>query len=109
MTAPVILSALLFWICVFVVFFASQGTTASEFFFGKFEPLPDHLGQWVDHGVDAQSGLLREERLLLPPGRPHAAELLHQVRYRDPVTRDIVRVEPETRTRRRRVSARSAR
>lgn len=109
MTAPVILSALLFWACVFAVFFASQGTTASEFFLGKFEPLPADLGQWVEQGLDAQSGLLREERLLLPPGRPHAGALLRQVRYRDPATRAIVRVEPEARVRRRRVSARSTR
>lgn len=108
MTAPVILSALLFWACVFVVFFASQGMTASEFVFGKFEPLPGHLGQWVEHGVDVQSGLLREKRVLLPPGRPQAGELLVQVRYRDPATRAIVRVEPEARVRRRRVSARSS-
>jgi hypothetical protein len=50
--------------------------------------------------------LVREERLLLPDGKVGARYLLLQVRYRDPVTRAIVRVKPEQRVRRRRISVR---
>jgi hypothetical protein len=105
-TAAVVLSALLFWCCVFAVFFATQETSALEFVLGRYEPLPAHLGQWQELGVDGQTGLLREERFLLPSGRPNAGHLLHQVRLRDPETQTIVRVERERRVRRRRVSAR---
>jgi hypothetical protein len=91
------------------VFFASQGTTPVEFLLGRHEPLPDDLSQWKDTGVVAQSGLLREERLLLAPGRRWGARLLRQVRYKDPSTGEIVRVEPDEPVRRRRVSTRVSR
>jgi len=100
---PVVLAALLFWICVFAVYFTSQGTTAGEFLFGKYEPLPDDIGVWKQIHGDQTLGLIQEERLLLPGGRTGAGHLLYQVRYRDPATRDIVRVEPERRIRRRRI------
>jgi hypothetical protein len=103
MVTPVVLSALLFWVCVFAVYFTSQGTTPGEFLFGKYEPLPDDLGTWKKTDGDQLPGLLREERLLLPEGQARAGHLLQQVRYRDAATRDIVRVEPERRIRRRRV------
>ena len=106
MTAAVVLSALLFWCAVFTIFFATQGTNPLEFFLGRYEPLPADLGQWRQLGRDPQTGLLREERLLLPSGRPNAARFVHQVRLRDPLTREILRVEPERHVRRRRVSAR---
>jgi hypothetical protein len=107
-TIPVILYALLFWVCVFMVMFAAQGTTPLEFFFGRYEPLPGDLGTWREVGVDQGGRLLREERSLLAGGRVGARYLLHQIRYRDRVTRAIVRVEPERRVRRRRVSSRSS-
>jgi hypothetical protein len=103
MVTPVVLTALLFWVCVFAVYFTSQGTTPGEFLFGKYEPLPDDLGTWKKAEGDQRPGLLREERLLLPEGQARAGHLLQQVRYRDAATRDIVRVEPERRIRRRRV------
>jgi hypothetical protein len=105
-TAPVVLTALLFWGAVFMIFFASQGTSPIEFFFGRYEPLPRDLGTWRATGTDERTGLLREERLLLPNDNPSASRLLRQVRYRDPVTREIAHVEPEQKVSRRRVSAR---
>jgi hypothetical protein len=102
----VVLMALLFWVGVFWIYFTAQGLTPGEFFFGRFEPLPDDLGVWQTTGHD-ESGLVVEERLLLPGDRPKAKYLVRQVRVRDPVTRAIVRVEPEARIPRRRVSARS--
>jgi hypothetical protein len=101
MTIPVVAVALLFWVCVFMIYFTSVETTPLEFFFGRYEAPPADLGTWKDAGIDS-AGLLREERCLLPEGRVRAGYLLRQVRYRDPVTRAIVRVEPERRLARRR-------
>jgi hypothetical protein len=104
-TVPVVAMALLFWACVFMVYFTSAKTTPLEFFFGRYEPPPADLGTWRQ--VGAEQGLLREERCLLPDGRHGAGYLLLQVRWREPATNAIVRVEPEQRLRRRRVSSRS--
>ena len=102
MTVPVVAVALLFWACVFMIYFTSAKTTPIEFFFGRYEPPPADLGAWTEARV-ALDGLLCEERQLLPDGRANASYLLHQVRYRDPTTRAIVRVEPERRVPRRRL------
>jgi hypothetical protein len=104
--ALVVLGALVFWAAVFAVFFVTQETTPLEFLLGRYEPLPDNLNRWLDTGLEQPSGLLREERLLLPPGRSDGPLLLRQVRYRDPKTRAIVRVCPEERVPRRRISSR---
>ncbi len=106
MTAPVVGMALLFWVCVFMIYFTSVSTTPVEFFLGRFAPPPANLGRWMDCGTDAASGQLREERWLLLEGRPRAGYLLHQVRYRDAMTGQIVRIEPERCVRRKRVSSR---
>lgn len=92
---------------VFTVFFTSQGTSPVEFFLGRYEPLPPELGTWTQTGVEERTGLLRETRLLLPGDNRKAGYLLRQVRYRNPATRAITRVEPEQKIPRRRVSARS--
>ena len=92
---------------MFSIFFASQGTSALEFLLGRFEPPPEHLNEWRDVGIEQPSGLLRQERVLFPAGRQDGAFLLRQVRYRDPMSREIVRVSPEERVRRRRVSVRN--
>jgi hypothetical protein len=105
-TAPVVAAALLFWAGVFMVYFTAASTTPVEFFFGRYEPLPEDLGVWRETGT-AESGLLREERCVLPDGRQSSGHLLRQVRFRDAVTREIVSVEPERRLPRRRVSSRS--
>jgi len=86
-----------------MVYFASQGTSPAEYLLGRLEPLPPDLGVWTERGLDPATGLLREERFLLPGGRRGAPHLLHQVRYRDPLTRNIERVDPEVRVRRRRI------
>jgi len=104
-TAPVVAAALLFWASVFMIYFTATATTPVEFFLGRFEPPPPDLGVWKEAGEDG--GLLREQRCLLPEGRRNSGYLLQQVRYRDPVSREIVRVEAEQRLPRRRVSSRS--
>jgi hypothetical protein len=104
-TVPVVAAALVFWICVFMVYFTAAGTTPREFFFGRYEPPPHDLGRWKEVGAGAKGELVREERYLLPHGRS-SRHLLQQVRYRDPLTREIVRIEPEKRVARRRISLR---
>lgn len=105
MTAPVVVVALLFWACVFMIYFTAMSTTPSEFFLGRYEPPPADLGSWKGKGT-SREGLLEEERYLMPEAR--AGYLLQQVRYRDPVTRQIVQVDAERRVPRRRVSSRGA-
>ncbi len=94
--------ALLFWTCVFMVYFTQAGTTPLEFFLGRYEPLPPDLGTWKEAGL-TDDGSRREERRLLPDGRVDASYLLLQVRYRHPTTGAIVRSDPEKRLPRRRV------
>lgn len=93
----VVLAALIFWICVFGIYFTAHGISPVEFFTGAYEPYEPELAKWHAVGADGESGLVREERLLLPDGRERASYLEHQVRHRDPVTRLIVRVEPPRR------------
>jgi hypothetical protein len=101
-TIPVVAVALLFWVGVFMIYFTSSETTPIEFFLGRYEALPADLGTWKDTGVDS-AGMIREERCLLPEGHARASYLIRQVRYRDPVLRGIVRIEPERRLPRRRL------
>lgn len=103
----VVFTALVFWAAMFTVFFTSQGTSALEFLLGRYETPPEDLNTWRDVGIEQPSGLLRQERLLFPDGRQDGPFLLRQVRYRDPSSNAIVRVSPEQRVRRRRVSTRS--
>ena len=104
-TVPVVVAALLFWVCVFMVYFTAAGTTPREFFFGAYEAPPPDLGRWKEVAVDVAAGLRREERYLLPDGE-RSRYFVQQVRYRDQLTRKIVRIEPEKRVPRRRVSVR---
>jgi hypothetical protein len=102
----VVFTALVFWAALFGIFFAAQGTSALELLFGRYEAPPEHLNQWLEIGVEKPSGLLRQERLLFPPGREDGPFLVRQVRFRDPNNRATVRVSPEERVPRRRVSVR---
>jgi hypothetical protein len=101
-----VIAALLFWVAVFMIYFTSRGTSPTEFLFGRLEPPPETLGTWQEMGHDPETRLLREERYLLPNGDLGSAYLLQQVRFRDAITRSIVRTDPERRVRRRRASSR---
>ncbi len=107
-TAPVVGVALLFWACVFMVYFTAAETTPVEFFFGRYEPLPPDLGVWKEIAAPNASGLICEQRCVLPGGRRASRHLIRQMRYRNAETRAIVRVEPEERVARRRISSRPA-
>jgi len=98
----VVLAALMFWTCVFAAYFTARGISPLDFFLGAYEPYDPELAQWRACGRDEATGVIREERVLLPDGRERAAYLEHQARYRDPVTGKIRSVEPPRRARRKR-------
>jgi hypothetical protein len=89
------LTAVLFWIAVFLTLFGAQGTASLDFLLGRYEELPSDLGVWSESGVDERTGLVREERYVLPGENMASKHLFHQVRYRNPETRSIVSTEPE--------------
>jgi len=99
-----VIVAVVFWGSVFIAFLKSAGTTPSEFVFGRYEPPPADLGLWKE--IPSEPGLICEERCLLPEGQS-APYLLLQRRYRDAATREILRIDPEERIARRRVSLRT--
>jgi len=103
MIPVVVAAALLFWIGVFTVYFTSQGISPLDFLLGAYEPFNPELARWRVTGADPQSGLIREERLLVPEGGPASRYLERQVRHRDPITQRIVVVEPPSRVRRQRL------
>lgn len=98
----VIGAAALFWLCVFAAYLTAQGISPLEFLIGARRPFDPSLAHWKVTGVEHPSGLIREERFLLPEGRQDASYLEHQVRYRDPTSRGIVKVESTKRVPRRR-------
>jgi len=87
---------------------------AAEERLGVLEPLPSDLGIWrtedspPDAEVATARGLVRQVRVLHEPASSWfgSERLVRQVRYRDPVTLDIVHVMPDRITRRRRIKRR---
>jgi hypothetical protein len=79
--------------------------------FGILEPLPPDVGTWkIDDEseagkVAARQGLRREVRLFHDPhgGLLGGGRLVRQVRYRNPATNSVVRVEEDAPVRRRRI------
>jgi hypothetical protein len=79
--------------------------------FGILEPLPPDVGLWkVDDESEegraaARQGLKREVRLFhdAHAGLFAGSRLVRQVRYRNPATNSIVRVDPDMKVPRRRV------
>jgi hypothetical protein len=75
--------------------------------FGVLEPLPDDVGKWVSDteseqgAVAVKQGLRREVRMWHDPNKPET--LTKQVRYKNPATGAIVRVDPEETVKRRRI------
>jgi hypothetical protein len=100
--SAVVAAALLFWVCVFGIYFTAQGISPADFFFGAFVPHDPELARWRAISTDPASGLVREERLLLPEGNPTSRYLERQVRHRDPATERVVLVEPPSKVRRER-------
>lgn len=86
----------------YILLFFSHVPGAKDERLGKLEELPADLGTWVQGTSD--DGLIIERRYLMadPSGLDEQA-LLIQVRYRDPDTSEIVRVDAEQKYRRRRV------
>lgn len=105
MTA-VVTAALLFWVLVFTVFFVAEGKSPFGLLQGRLPPPPADLGKWRITNPSHAGGLVTEERYLLPNERPNAPYYLHQVRYRDPATQEVVHVAPERRVHRARANSR---
>ena len=85
---------------VYLVLIMSHVPGAKEERFGTLEPLPERLGEWTKGEQPGADGLVREERHLFDE---KSQKLLLQVRYRDPASGKIERVEPERVIKRRRV------
>ena len=96
----VVAGALIFWTCVFLIYFTSQGISPVDFFIGGFEPYDPERGKWKVIGSERDSGAVVEERWLLPKGSARSPDLEHQVRRRDPATGAILSVERSERVRR---------
>jgi hypothetical protein len=82
--------------------------------FGVLEALPPDIGKWKSDDESeegkaaAARGLRREERLFHDPNAPGfsgGGKLVRQVRYRNPATNQIVKVEPDQVVKRKRVKA----
>jgi hypothetical protein len=79
--------------------------------FGVLEPLPLDVGKWrTDDNSDegkaaAREGLVREVRLFHDPNRGFfgGGKLVRQVRYRNPATNAIVRVDASVPVKRKRL------
>lgn len=79
--------------------------------FGVLEDLPPDVNQWVpdDESDEGRAALLRgerlERRLFASEGTGFAGgeKLVRQVRYRNRVTNQIVRIEPDVPVKRRRI------
>jgi hypothetical protein len=79
--------------------------------FGVLEPLPADVGRWKTDGdsdegkAASREGLVREVRLFHEPNRGFfgGGKLFRQVRYRNPATNAVVRVEASVPVKRRRL------
>lgn len=90
---------------VYLLFIFSQVPGAAEQRLGVLEALPADLGQWKADAEPTPEGLVREVRHLFHEGSGllSSGKLVRQVRYRDPNSGEIVRVDPEEIVKRRRV------
>ena len=89
---------------VYVAFFMSQVPGATEERLGQLEPLPPHLGQWLEVDTELAESRIKEVRHLLSESTGFAGpRLIRQVRYRDPDSHEILEIEPEERIKRKRI------
>ena len=88
----------------YLAFFMASVPGAKEERFGRLPPLPDNLGEWVRSPGEDAAGRIREERYLFQERTGlGAGKLILQVRYRDPVSNEIVGMEDERVVPRRRI------
>jgi hypothetical protein len=89
---------------VYLLFIFSQVPGAAEQRLGVLEALPEDLGRWKSDD-EPQDGLVREVRHVFHEGSGllSSGKLVRQVRYRDPSSGEIVRVEPEEVVKRKRI------
>lgn len=88
----------------YILFIFSNVPGAKEERLGVWEPIPEQLGQWVTDAARSAEGWLREQRILYDEkSGGGAGQFIVQVRYRDPDTQEIQKIEPEQIRPRRRV------
>ena len=91
---------------IYLIVFLGNVPGAAEERLGVLEPLPPDLGKWREDCDSAagkgalEQGLKREERLFLDEA---SGRLLHQVRYRDSESDEIVRADPDRVVKRKRL------
>ena len=89
---------------VYLLLFMSQVPGAQEERFGKLEPLPPRLGEWQRSDVPEADGTIAELRFLFHESTGlGAGKLVRQMRFRDPITDEIVRVGAEETVKRKRI------
>ncbi|HVJ22221.1 MAG TPA: hypothetical protein VM686_42740, partial [Polyangiaceae bacterium] len=91
-------------IAVYLLFILNLVPGAKEQRLGVLEDLPADLGHWKAEEETAD-GRIREVRHILHEGSGlfSPGKLIHQVRYRDKASGEIVRVEPEEVVKRKRI------
>lgn len=77
----------------YLALFMSHVPGAADERLGTLEPLPEKLNEWVEDQAQSADGLVCERRHLM--SEPSSGKMILQVRYRDPTSRDILRIEPE--------------
>lgn len=88
----------------YMFLFLSHVPGAKEERLGVLEALPPNMGEWIEEPVPSEDGLVVEKRHLQPESSGFGgAKYLLQVRYRDPKTREILRVDPEQIIKRKRI------
>ena len=93
---------------IYLLFILNLVPGAAEERLGVLEPLPEDVGTWkrdessAEARAAAEQGLAREVRHYFYEG---SGKLVRQVRYCDPETQKVVRVDPEQPLRRRRIRA----
>lgn len=84
----------------YLLMFMSHVPGAANERFGTLDALPSSLNKWVEDEALSSDGLVCERRHLM--AEQDASKMILQVRYRDPKSHEIVRVEAEQTIKRRR-------
>lgn len=92
-------------VVVYLVFALGEVPGMAAERIGELEPLPADLNRWrtEDGGEATAGGLLRQVRHVWVEAE---RQLYLQVRYLDPTTEEVVRLEPDQRVKRRRIRRR---
>lgn len=91
---------------IYLLFILPNVPGAVEERLGVLEPLPEDLGRWKtdQESPEGQAALARgQTREIRTLFEEQSGRLVHQARYRDQATGEIVAVDPDQRVKRRRI------